>query len=325
MNDHVYTTLYENVQNTFDFIPPEVVDMYIYMQNMDLSTSSCIPGINIRMCKSALDAIPSKFRHLFATSLFSAKFPTAWTCAFVTLIPKSGEKRNVGNWRPISQTNIVHGQLLSFLQNNDILSEFQFGFLPEKSTYEAVFNVLRHMYSTVNNNKLMGVLFLDIAKAFNCINHLLLFKKMREAGMSHRVITWFRLYLAQTQCVKYGDVISTSMNVENGIAQGTVLGPLIFIFYINDCVNILDKVKITMFADDCILYYSSNSWNQIQTVLQRELDNFVAWTIRNNLRLNESKTQAMIVGSRTNCQKIKIASRSVYMTKMSNLLNNIII
>ena len=240
--------------------------MYIYMQNLDLSTSSCIPGINIRMCKSALDAIPSKFRHLFATSLFSAKFPTAWTCAYVILIPKSGEKRNVGNWRPISQTNIfakfwkkiVHGQRLSFRQNNDILSEFQFGFLPEKLTYEAVFNVLLHMYSTVNNNKLMGVLFLDIAKAFICINHLLLYNKMRDAGMSHRVITSFRSYLARTQCVKYGDVISTSMNVENGIAQGTVLGPLIFIFYINDCVNILDKVKITMFADDCILYYSGN-------------------------------------------------------------------
>ena len=153
--------------------------------------------------------------------------------------------------------------------NNDILSKYQFGFLPDKSTHESIFNVVRHMYSTINNNKIMGVLYLDVAKAFNCINHQVLYEKMCRVGLSDRVISWFTSYLNRTQVLKYGDVMSDRKSVTAGIAQGTVLGPLLFIFYINDCVNILDKVKVSMFADDCILYLCGNNWRNIHAVLQK--------------------------------------------------------
>ena len=192
-----------------------------------------------------------------------------WTSAYFTLIPKSGDKSNPGNWRPILQTNIfakiwekiVHCQLLSYFQEYKILSKFQFGFLPDKSTHESISKVRRHMYGTENNSKLIGVLFLDIAKDFNCINHNLglLYKTMKDVGMLNRVVHWFRTYLAGSQTVKYGQTWSSDMEIPNGIAQGTVLGPLIFIFYINDCVNMLGKLRISMFADDCILYYSGNT------------------------------------------------------------------
>ena len=106
------------------------------------------------------------------------------------------------------------------------------------------------------------------------------------AGLSDRVITWFNTYLDRTQIIKYGEIMSDTMSVPTGIAQGTVLGPLLFIFYINDCVKILDKVRVSMFADDCILYYCGNNWNSIHQVMQRELNMFSEWTVINNLRLN---------------------------------------
>ena len=92
----------------------------------------------MKICKTALDAVPNKLRHLFVTSLFSGEFPTQWTCAYDTLLPKPGIKTNSGNWRPISQTNIfakilekiVHNQVLSYFLNNNVLSDKQFGFLP---------------------------------------------------------------------------------------------------------------------------------------------------------------------------------------------------
>ena len=143
-----------------------------------------------------------------------------------------------------------------------------------------------------------------MAIAFNCIDHTILFRKMRDVGMSNRVIDWFKSYLTRSQKVKYGDTVSSSMEISNGIAQGTVLGPLIFIFYLNDCVCVLDKVKISMFADDCVLYYSANNWQNIQNVMQKELDNFVEWTTKHSLSLNESKTQAMIVGTRKKLSKV---------------------
>ena len=147
------------------------------------------------------------------------------------------------------------------------------------------------MYSTINNNKLMGILFLDIAKAFNCINHRLLYKKMYEAGFANGVVNWFRTYLSRSQILKYGDKNSSCMEISNGIAQGTVLGPLIFIFYTNDTVNTLDKISV--------LYYSGNNWNAIHAVIQREFNMFVDWTVKNSLKLSDSKTQAMILGPRS--------------------------
>ena len=88
---------------------------------------------------------------------------------------------------------IVHKQMLEFLQTNEIISRYQFGFLPQKSTHEAVFNVVKHMFSAINNNKIMGVLFLDIAKAFYCVDHVILYRKMYDAGFSERVIDWFKI------------------------------------------------------------------------------------------------------------------------------------
>ena len=148
------------------------------------------------MCEILLDIIPSKFCHLFANSLYSGSFPHSWTSALVTLLPKEGDKNKPGNWRPISQTmlfakileKIVRKQLLAYFLENSIISEFQFGFLPGRSTQEAVFNTARHMYSSINHNKVMGLIFLDVAKAFNCIDHETLFKKMVNVGMSERVI-----------------------------------------------------------------------------------------------------------------------------------------
>ena len=106
LDDHAYTVLYSDVNNKFAFIPPTTEEMYGYMEGMDLTSSSCIPGVNIKMCKASLEAVPDRFRHLFASSLYLRKFPNAWTCAHVTLLQKCGDKSNPGNLRPISQISI---------------------------------------------------------------------------------------------------------------------------------------------------------------------------------------------------------------------------
>ena len=103
---------------------------------------------------------------------------------------------------------------------------------------------------------------------------------------------------------KYDDTYSSVQNVPAGIAQRTVLGPLIFIFYINDCELVLEHAKISMFADDCILYCVGNNWNNVHACLQRDLTSFVSWADSNMLKLNENKTQAMIVGTRNRLRKI---------------------
>ena len=157
----------------------------------------------------------------------------------------------------------------------------------------------------MNNNTIIGSIFLDIAKAFNCINHRVLFLKMAKAGFSENVIKWFRSYLTRFQHVRIGEQNSPKKLAADGIAHGTFLGPLIFIFYIDYVISCLKHVNISMFADDCVLYVAGNNWNSVKNKLQSDLNAFVNWCDQNALSLNTSKTNTMIFGNRQKILKNK--------------------
>ena len=290
----------------FFFTPPEQYEIMLFAEEIDINSASGINGINTAICKCLLIHIPDKFRLLFSNSMFTSYFPFTWTLSRVKLIPKAGDLSNSGNWRPISMTNIfaklleklVHSQLLKYLLDNQIISKNQFGFLPGKSTHEAIFKVVQNVHSALNNKKLTGMLLLDIAKAFNCISHDILLAKMASAGFDRTVIQWFRSYLHRTQQVSIYNKLSDAIAVPNGIAQGTVLGPILFIFYINDIFNCVNFVKMSLFADDCVMYLSGNNWDIIQRRMQLDFDSIIDWNLRNNLRLNHDKTHAVIFGAR---------------------------
>ena len=148
------------------------------------------------------------------------------------------------------------------------------------------------------------MLLLDIAKTFNCIDHDILYLKMDAAGFGPMVIHWFKSYFKQTQQVIINGKTSDVISVCKGIAQGTVLGPIIFIFYINDIFNCARFVKMTLFADDCVMYLSGNNWSNLQERIQCDFDALIDWTYRNNLRLNHDKTKAMIFSSRNKMSKL---------------------
>ena len=120
---------------------------------------------------------------------------------------------------------------------------YQYVFLPNRSTQEAVFELSKVMYSSINNRKIMGLIYLDVAKAFNCIHHERLYTKLDKIGCSNRFITWMRSYLNRTQTVKIQERVSGEIPVLSGIAQGTVLGPLTFIFYLNDVIRSVKTVS----------------------------------------------------------------------------------
>ena len=140
------------------------------------------------------------------------------------------------NILPISMTNIfskilekiVHSQVLKYLLDNQVIDKNQFGFLPGKSTHEAIFRVVHSVYSALNNRTLTGMILLDIAKAFNCISHEILFAKMASYGFDKTVIQWFRSYLHRTQQIIINNRLSTIISVTHGIAQGTVLQYCLF-------------------------------------------------------------------------------------------------
>ena len=194
--------------------------------------------------------------------------------------------------------------MLSYFDDNDILTSYQYGFRPGRSTQEAIFDLVKYIYSGLNNKKLITTVCLDVCKAFDCINHNLLLYKMQKIGFSDRTIAWFRSYLSRTQTVKFKDNFSTTLNVRSGIGQGTILGPLIFIFYINDIVCSTGNLKINMYADDCILFNSGNNWNIMSRLTQSDLTNVHFWCQRNRLKLSESKSKVLLFGSIEKLKKV---------------------
>ena len=174
---------------------------------------------------------------------------------------------------------IAHRQILKYLLGNSMISWSHFFLLPGKSTHEAIFKMVHNVYSAMNNNKILEIFLLDIAKAVNCIDHNILYSKMDGVGFGPLVIDWFKSYLNRTHQVIIQGALSEIIPVCRGIAQGTVLGPILFIFYINHIFKCTNFAKMTLFADDCVWYLSGNN---------SDFNAIIDW---NNLRLNRHKTK----------------------------------
>ena len=157
----------------------------------------------------------------------------------------------------------------------------------------AVFELLKQIYSAFNNKKLFGAICLDVSKAFDCINHQKLYEKMKSCGMSDNVVNWFKSYFTRTQVVRFNDVVSSILPVNTGIGQGTILGPLIFIFYINDVISNVANLRVNMYADDCLIYTVGNNWNLMSPKIQNGLNHFQNWCKDNCLKLNVKKNEIL--------------------------------
>ena len=181
---------------------------------------------------------------MYNLCLVKGTFPTNWGISMVSPIPKTNIKStDPGDWRPISQISlpgkllekIVHTQLYNYLQLNNILSEKQFGFRKGLSTSLAIFEVLKELYSNWNKKTYSGCVFIDFSRAFDSINHDILLQKLELYGLVVKPIHFCKEYMGKrTQRTTVNGHTSTKAQVTCGTAQGSILGPLIFILYIND-------------------------------------------------------------------------------------------
>ena len=296
-----------NLDTTFCFLDnlPTEHEIVKIIKEIDVNKSSCVENINSKFCKESMLSVPDKVCYMITKSLTTGEIPSDWTAGIINVIPKDGDLLFPSNWRPITQTSmfakilekIVHIRLLKYFLDNDIISNHQFGFLPGRSTQLAVFELVKQIYSTLNNKKLFGSICLDISKAFDCIDHTKLFEKMISCGFSEVVMKWFRSYFSRTQCVRFNYIVSDILPVASGIGQGTILGPLVFIFYINDVTRNIGNLRINMYADDCLIYCTGNNWNNMRPKIDHGLECFLEWCTKNRLKLNARKSKSLLIGS----------------------------
>ena len=220
----------------------------------------------------------------------------------VTPLPKGGDPTNVSNLRPISVLpvpgkvleRLMHSQISKHLEINSILSTRQGGYQKGKSTMDSISLLVDDILLNRNIGKFSLTAFIDIKKAFDSVNYSILLKKLKMYGIRNRSLTLIENYLSvRQQCTVANNVRSKNAPLTCGMPQGSILGPLFFLLYINDCISQNDDHQTMLYADDSVLYVTGTNFDTCSNKLSQALDSFYKWASINKLTINENKTKIM--------------------------------
>lgn len=269
------------------------------INNLKNNTAPGLDNISTKVIKENKISIVTPLKHIINLSFANGIVPTAFKESVIIPIYKDGDKTQPSNYRPISLLSnfakifekCLRKRLLSYFDKNKVIDKFQYGFKEGISTTDAIFKLTNHLYNNLENNKKTIAIFLDLAKAFDTVSHKILLRKLENVGIRGIVLDLFKSYLTnRLQRVKINNDFSHPETVAYGIPQGTVLGPILFLLYINDIAKVNIDGKLIAYADDTALVFESNSWEDTQQKAERGLSKIKMWLDNNLLTLNENKT-----------------------------------
>ena len=281
-----------------------------YINSMKSKKSSGFDGISPKILKLALPYIVVSLTHVYNLCIEHNTFPDKLKHATVIAIPKHKKDiSDINNYRPISLLSSlskplekhIHNHLLNYLETRQLLYKFQSGFRPKFSCHTALTRLVDSWLNNINKEELTGIVFLDFSKAFDLINHNILLQKLKYYILNENVIQLIRSFLTdRTQQVLSNGGLSVSSTVKLGVPQGSILGPLLFSIFINDLPLAItsDKVETDLFADDGTLHVSDKKIDVITFELQHSLEEIFEWCTLNDMVLNPSKTESMVITTR---------------------------
>lgn len=277
--------------------PDEIIKI---IKNLDSNASTGIDGISTKAVKCISHLIANNLSICFNKLLSEGIFPQTLKIAKVMPIFKSGPKTEPGNYRPISVLpimskileKILFSRLEEYLNSINFLYDHQYGFRPKSNTLSSTIDLVTKIRMNIDSKNVVLGIFIDLKKAFDTVSHQLLIKKLERIGIGGQALKMIESYLKdRSQVVKFeNDIQSQALPVTCGVPQGSILGPLLFLTYINNLQEIGLCGDVTLYADDtCLFYYGSNILDLFKKA-QKDLDRLYSWFQYNLLTVNISKT-----------------------------------
>ena len=290
----------------FEFSTVDENDVLKVINSLKSKSSSGIDSMSTKLSKSIKVKVSPILTLIFNQSIMAQTFPNRLTIAKVVPVYKKGDPMCFENYRPISLLptiskvfeRLLHNQMTYYLETNQLIIPNQFGYRRGHSTELASATLVERIHNLMDKKLDTIGIFMDLSKAFDTIDHKILLKKLKQLNFAETSLNLIKSYLNdRTQCVEILGELSNFKTITLGVPQGSILGPLLFILYINDINNVSDLFDSVLYADDTTLTYSpTRTLDAIHTsnVINSELDKFNQWFRANKLSLNVTKTNFMI-------------------------------
>jgi hypothetical protein len=308
------------------FLKPTDANEVIELINTLSASKACGPcSIPTNLLKIGSSILAAPISHMINQSFSQGVFPSIFKVSKIIPIYKSGSTELCNNYRPISLLSnlsqilekAMHKRLYEYLEKFDIIYKLQFGFRKHHSTNHALVNLITSVREILDKGEYACGVFLDLQKAFDTVNQNILLEKLAVYGIRGVCHKWFTSYLhGRKQFVTIDNVNSEVLDISIGVPQGSILGPLLFLLYINDFRLTLSTSVAQHFADDTIILNSSHSIQRIKVSLSHDIANICDWLCANRLSLNTSKTEIILFQPKSKHSKknltLKINNKIIY-------------
>nr|CAH8858117.1 unnamed protein product [Trichobilharzia regenti] len=267
--------------------------------NLKLSNTTGPDGISSVLLKKGGNDMSLLLLKLYSISLSDGTYPNCWKKSYIVPIHKYGPIADINNYRPINITSvvsrvmekIVKTQIIQYLLSNDLLSPSQYGFLSRRSCITCHLDYFDYITQSIDNGRSVTTLFLDVSKAFDKVPHIRLLTKLQSYGITGNLHKWISSFLTERQqLVKINHQLSSSKPITSGVIQGSVLGPILFLLFINDIVSVIKYGKPYLFADDLKIVYDYGYGDMsVESKIQQDLNDLGDWSEKWQLTFNPDK------------------------------------